>query len=153
MCLFFVIPCKKKLINMKPKTIESGNDVIVLVARGKMTGSGLESIHEMPIMMDPETLQIVKISSACDRIMGYVPQEIMYKPCWTSYVHPDDRHIPHITAEDLIAGNIISKQYRIIHKDGQIRWVESQYLPIEVRKGQPTYLSAIIRDITASKAA
>jgi len=138
---------------MKPKTIQIATDIPVLTVSRKRAKSGLESINEMPIMMDPETLQIVKISSACDRIMGYVPQEIMYKPCWTSYVHPDDRHIPHIKPDDLTAGNIINKQYRIIHKDGQIRWVESQYLPIEVRKGQPTYLSAIIRDITASKAA
>lgn len=137
---------------MKPKKIEIVHDVAVLTRQHDRGRFRLDSIDVMPVTMDPETFQIIRISSTSERMMGYRPQEIQYKPCWMSYVHPDDRHIPEISPEDL-TGDIIRKQYRIIHRDGQIRWVESQYMPISVTPGQPTYLNAIIRDITKSKAA
>ena len=138
---------------MKAKTIETANEMTVMVGQRRRDISLMGSVDAMPMMLDPETFQIIKISSACDRIIGYIPQEVMYQPDWKSYIHPDDSHIPDITPEDLTDSDIITKQYRIIHKDGRTRWVESQYMRVEFRKGQPTYLSAIIRDITKSKAA
>ena len=114
----------------------------------------LDTIDEIPMTLDPESFRIIKISTSCQRITGYDPEEMLDNTCgWKSYVHPDDRYMLDICSKELAHGKTIRKQYRITHKDGQIRWVESKYMPVEVRKGQPTYLHALIKDITKAKRA
>ena len=110
----------------------------------------LDSIDEVPMAVDPETFEIIKISPACERITGYTAEHMLDNPCWRSYIHPGDTHLVAIRPEDLADG-VIRKQYRIIHYDGQIRWIECKYMRVEVRKNSPTYLCILIKDITKIK--
>lgn len=73
----------------------------------------------------------------------------------TNITHPDDIHI--INSKVKLAINSqqpYSMEYRIIHKEGSIRWIHEKGIPIyEKNQSQPIYLQGAIFDITDNKKA
>jgi diguanylate cyclase (GGDEF)-like protein len=67
-------------------------------------------------------------------------------------VHPDDRdRIGHASAEAKPAG--FDEEYRILHSDGQVRWIHDRAFPILNEQGEVALLTGIAEDITARKEA
>ncbi|MBU1706081.1 MAG: HD domain-containing phosphohydrolase [Pseudomonadota bacterium] len=81
---------------------------------------------------------------------GYSGEELMAKP-FIEFIHPDDRemvidrHIERMKAEEIID----RYSFQIIHRDGNIRWVELNSVMISW-KGKPATLN-FLSDITERK--
>ena len=88
-------------------------------------------------------------------IIGYSYEEIKNTTQqWTDFIHPDDRQKAWQSITDVIEGRSLAHkiEYRMLHKDGSIRWILDQ---AKVMKrdagGKPTRMSGTHNDITERK--
>ncbi|MEN8262339.1 MAG: PAS domain S-box protein [Nitrospirota bacterium] len=93
---------------------------------------------------------------AVEEITGYTEEEfVIGKPRWDQLIHSDDAsnlkksfekvcHVPDYSTE---------REYRIMHKNGQIRWVHELIKNICDSSGKPVYVHGMIYDITVRKKA
>ena len=94
---------------------------------------------------------------AVEKITGYTEQEfIAAKPRWDQIIYPDDLHIVyHGQSENLriTPGFSLSREYRILRKDGQIRWVYETIQNLCDKDGKITLVQGAVYDITDRKEA
>jgi PAS domain S-box-containing protein len=96
------------------------------------------------------------ISEATHTITGYPASDFLHNQGrnWNDLIHPDDKQWVEETArQSLTEQQLVDLEYRIIHADGQTRWVHEIGRIIFDHAGQPLYLDGLISDITAEKAA
>ncbi|QKJ32749.1 PAS domain-containing sensor histidine kinase [Mucilaginibacter mali] len=103
---------------------------------------------------DRITFRLTKISNACKALFGYEPDELLGDlELWFNLAHPEDRHLAVHSHEQLLRGEQIKSRYRIIRKDGAIRWVEKKVIPVLNDNGEVIQVDGMVRDITESKIA
>jgi len=93
---------------------------------------------------------------AIEKITGYTFDDFMLNSKkWTDIVHSDDLNILKNSVGDLKSrpGLKIERTYRIIRKDGQIRWVNEFIQNIMDKRGQPECVQGTVYDITEHKQA
>jgi PAS domain S-box-containing protein len=103
----------------------------------------------------PDERSPVYISPSCQRISGYSPQEFFDNPdLMESIVHADDRQIraEHVR-QTHDNPNPLNSEYRIISKDGKIRWIEHVCQSVYGPDGQCLGRRASNRDVTDRKVA
>jgi PAS domain S-box-containing protein len=113
-----------------------------------------DNTYNWEFWLDPGN-RYVYISPSCQRITGYTAEEFKIDPdLFKAIVHPDDRRSYQIHSMDVStrksAGNI---QFRIIHKDGQIRWIEQVCQSLFDKDGKWLGIRGSSRDITQRKQA
>jgi len=83
-------------------------------------------------------------------ILGLPAEEtVQSKKDFFQYVHPDDCEAAQTECEQAIKNNRpCSIQFRIIGKDGQVRWVLDQGKPFYDANGQLDYMTGVLVDIT-----
>jgi PAS domain S-box-containing protein len=91
---------------------------------------------------------------AVEKITGYSEKEFVSgNPTWDKIIFPDD--VPKALEDgkkmNTIPNYSYQREYRIIRKDGQIKWVYEVAQNICDESGTPLYLEGTIYDITASK--
>jgi PAS domain S-box-containing protein len=95
---------------------------------------------------------IIYISPSVERLMGYVPEDLIGQNA-TEFIHPDDRD--YVVKETRTAINrhlpSVRLEYRFRHKDGSYQWFESETRILYDDSGE--YNGAIFtsRDITQRK--
>lgn len=88
-------------------------------------------------------------------MLGYSHDEIRHTTQqWSDFVHPDDRAAAWQSIRDVIEGRSPSHklEYRMLHKDGSIRWVldQAKVMQRDVA-GKPVRMSGTHSDITERK--
>lgn len=99
--------------------------------------------------------EMLYISPAAEKITGYSVDELLSDPLLTtSMVHPDDRAIwnEHLCQADT-ATSTDSIEFRIITKQGTIRWLRHSCMPILDAKGTLVGIRGSNDDITERKEA
>jgi len=96
-----------------------------------------------------------EVVSGCKRLCGYSEAEVNAKDKnWLSIVHPDDvKKVKKMGTKVLKQAKTMVQSYRIISKNGGIRWVEDHKTSIFSRTGQYVGLEGIVFDITERKQA
>ncbi len=92
------------------------------------------------------------VTDAFQRITGYLPEQL--DPCtgWLNLVHPDDTSVVTQRQIRLSEGFSDVCEYRILHKDGQYRWLRDYSRPLKEHPDQPVNLIiGAAQDITLSK--
>lgn len=90
-------------------------------------------------------------SPSYERVLGYTPAELG-RTNSLEQVHPDDRpRIERARREASQAGHGINLEYRMRHKDGSWRTLESSGAAIRNERGEVEKLVLVARDITARK--
>jgi PAS domain S-box-containing protein len=98
--------------------------------------------------------QYVWITATCEKVYGYGVIDFINNPdLWFDVVLDDDRQIILDNMPVLRKGKAIVLEYRIYHKDGSIRWLESKLEPKMNDKGIMVWLDGINSDITQRKEA
>jgi len=96
------------------------------------------------------------IRGPVEAITGYQEREFLAgKPRWEEIIHPDDQSaVRHgIAGLGNRADGVTHQEYRIIHKDGKIRWVRGFIQNIADACGKPAFLEGAIFDITSQREA
>ena len=92
-------------------------------------------------------------SPAYQKILGYGPEELAATSSMDQ-IHPDDRaRVQEASAKASTTGRGEQLEYRIRHKDGSWRFLESTASAIRDNEGQTTGLVIVNRDITQRKRA
>ncbi len=93
---------------------------------------------------------------AVEEISGYTEDEFTNgDPRWDQIIHPDD--LPTISESSEKIGSVpdysAEREYRIIRKDGDIRWVHEIIQNLCDRSGKPIMVQGAIYDVTDRKRA
>ncbi len=97
----------------------------------------------------------IYVSPACLRISGYPPQDFMDRPeLFVDIAHPDDRVVieRHVHEHGTTA-ETEPLEYRILTKDGQVRWINHVCVPVHDAQGNFQGRRGSNTDITARKQA
>jgi two-component system cell cycle sensor histidine kinase/response regulator CckA len=96
-------------------------------------------------------------SPACERMTGYSAKEFIDDPdLMNRIIHPDDRAetLDHYHEVRKVAPLAVdARDFRIIHRDGETRWIGHVCQPVYDQEGQPLGRRGSNRDITDRKLA
>lgn len=91
-------------------------------------------------------------SKGVETISGYSVSDFMTnKLLWIEVIHPDDKKKYRLRQQKLRAGETPLCFYRIIRKDGEIRWVQDQTIPTLNAHNRLIRLDGALTDITEQK--
>ena len=99
-------------------------------------------------------LKPVFFHGTIEKITGYSEEEFMSDNLrWHKIVHPEDLPTLYENAADLqiIPNYSIEREYRILRKDGQIRWLKELIQNKCDETGSPAFIQGTIYDITEQK--
>lgn len=91
----------------------------------------------------------IVISKAVEKIFG-VPQENFTKLKWHEMIHPDDRTKVQAFNENKIKEKV-ELRYRIIHRSGEIRYLNEVINPVYNENGEKVKVSGVVFDVTEKK--
>ena len=86
-------------------------------------------------------------------ICGYSAKELIAGPITCmDVIHPDDREMVNAaTAAAIAARQPYVVDYRIIHRDGSIRWLQDKGQAVFDDQGQPLFIDGVVFDVTERK--
>jgi PAS domain S-box-containing protein len=94
------------------------------------------------------------ITDAHTQITGYTPDEAIAMDGWQSLVHADDLPLALDHVATMLAGQTDVREFRIVRKDGGIRWVRNHAHPVwDEDQGRVVRIYAATRDITERRQA
>ena len=109
-----------------------------------------ENAADMIAVVDMQGNRIYN-SDSYQKILGYSPEELSSSSAFEQ-IHPDDRErVKEAAQEARRSGVGRPQEYRIRHKDGTWRMLESTASVIRNSKGEPDKLVIVNRDITERK--
>lgn len=114
-----------------------------------------EGLSVVIYIADPDTLSPKYVNEAVENVYGYTVDEWLEIPnIWEQTIHPDDREMV-ISARveaDRQKKNM-TLEYRIMHKDGSVRWVEDRLTWEVDRFNNVVALNGVLYDITERRQA
>lgn len=111
-----------------------------------------ENIDETFFSVDMKSFRVLQMSNTCEKQYGYKKEDFFANAyLWQSLIHPEDMHISQQQIKELLEGKKVLNQYRIIRRDGSIRWVENKVIPTMDEAGALERIDGITRDITDRK--
>ena len=113
-----------------------------------------ENIDEVLFSVDMISYQVIQMSAACEKVYGYTSADFFADGhLWQKVIHPEDMHIADRQLKVLKEGKHVLNQYRIIHKDKSIRWLENKITPTLDDAGKLIRMDGVTNDITLRKVA
>ncbi|GAB6929222.1 hypothetical protein JCM10914A_32050 [Paenibacillus sp. JCM 10914] len=88
-------------------------------------------------------------SVAFHEITGYTQDDFAKGLAWEEIIHPEDMPIFQALILQLKQGEAVHTQYRIVHAEGDIRWVQVKMIPTMGSKEQMARVDGIAIDITS----
>jgi PAS domain S-box-containing protein len=111
-----------------------------------------EDINEVSFSVDMIGYKLLEISAVCEKVYGYTREEFFSdNQIWRKVIYPEDKHISKLQVQTLRQGKQVLCEYRIVHKDGSIRWVENKVIPAFDMSGQLIQINGVTSDITQRK--
>ena len=105
----------------------------------------VENIGEIIYSIDRDG-KITYISPICEKILGYQPEEVLGKRA-LDFIHEED----HIRTQDgfqqAIGGDNGPSEYRMVHKSGELVWVQSYSRPI-IDRERIVGIQGVVTDIS-----
>ena len=115
----------------------------------------LETITDYVYMVSLENGRVIEThhGSGCVAVTGYTTQEFADDPLlWIQMVHPADRQLVADLGKRILAGEEVTAiEHRIIHKNGNQRWVSNTPILKRDEAGRLVGYDGIVRDITDYK--
>ncbi|KAB2953418.1 PAS domain S-box protein [Heliorestis acidaminivorans] len=113
--------------------------------------SGLSHVYWSLNLVNFEMLQI---SPVCQKLFGYSAEQFYENPLvWFELVHPEDQWLVQNFDQELEKDKVWQKEYRIIHSDGSLRWIQTRIVPFFGKKEHAVRVDGLHRDITEEKKA
>jgi PAS domain S-box-containing protein len=110
-----------------------------------------DNIEQVVWVQDLSTDRIIYASPAFESLWGRPPEDLYTKPTiLIESVHPEDR-VQVLVSKPSTDSDPINLTYRILHPDGQLRWIFARSFIIQGPSEGCNYLFCIAQDITAQK--
>ncbi|MFS0862434.1 EAL domain-containing protein [Fredinandcohnia sp. 179-A 10B2 NHS] len=95
--------------------------------------------------------EYILLSKGIEIITGYTPSDFHNRLTWDSLIHPDDFQSYTDLQCKLQEGVKLEHQYRIIHRQGDVIWVQDQTQPVLDANGNLIRIDGIVSNITPQK--
>lgn len=114
----------------------------------------LSSMKEVVWITDPQTFRTIYKNQACEKMYGYTAEEMVADDnLFFSLIHPEDKKHFIAQTEELFRSGSSGCEYRILHKDGSIRYIKDEaYMKVD-KDGNPEILTGLSMDITELRVA
>ncbi|MFY9143466.1 putative bifunctional diguanylate cyclase/phosphodiesterase [Sulfuricurvum sp.] len=133
---FFVNVRNLTELNHLNKELRASKELIELQARELSTllhsknqelEEILSSIEEVIWYIDSESLSLRYVNNAIERIFGFTKEMFLAdNSLWKQRIFPDDHALVQMFFETLLPGQSQEIRFRILHNDGEIRWLNSR---------------------------
>ena len=114
-----------------------------------------ENIKELFWVCSPDWSEVYYASHMYELIWGNTCQSLYDDPrSWMNSLHPDDRDLIEREIKNKSSGELFDPDFpwfRIIHRDGSIRWMLARAFPVFDENHQVTRIVGIGEDITSRK--
>lgn len=131
-------------------------DRILTEAELIKTKNELEKLYnnmdEAVLSVDLIHMKTLYASIANQTVFGRSPAEFLDNPrLWFDVIHAEDK--PKVETDFLVlySGEKLNHEYRIIHPNGDIRWIEAKIIPTLDENGKLIQIDGIAYDITYRK--
>ncbi|MGI4944700.1 MAG: PAS domain S-box protein [Janthinobacterium lividum] len=112
----------------------------------------VENSTDVLWIVDAGTGQLEYLSPAYEGIWGEPRDRIMAEVAhWAETVHPDDRAEGATVMPRVLAGETFTIEYRVMRRDGGVRWIRDTGFPIPAADGRIRWAGGIAQDITSQK--
>jgi PAS domain S-box-containing protein len=111
-----------------------------------------ENIHEVFWLRSPDHQQLLYVSPMYEKVFGKTFEAICAAGLDLEGVHPEDRSRV-LEAMQSAQGQAFEIEYRIVTKDGAVRWLRDRGFPIRNQWGQIYRMGGVAEDITDRKEA
>jgi PAS domain S-box-containing protein len=113
-----------------------------------------DKIPEVLFSIDVENCKCLFVNPACSIVYGYSQADFTANcNLWTQVVVREDQPLIQKTLADLHAGNSAEQEYRIRHKNGEVRWMCTKLEPTLNAAGKLARLDGFTSDISRRKEA
>lgn len=100
-------------------------------------------------ILRPETMQLEYLSPAFETVWGKPVGTMLGTGAgWEATLHPDDRARMLHVREQLLLGEFVTSEYRILRADGAVRWIRDTAFPMRDAQGRVLRIGGIAQDIT-----
>jgi len=107
-----------------------------------------EAINEIVWLRDAETLEVLFVSNATQRVFGVAKESMSQDPfSFLEYAHPEDRDRVQETMREL-GRTGYQIEYRLLLPDGDLRWVRTRAYPLHDAEGKVIRIAGITEDVT-----
>jgi PAS domain S-box-containing protein len=104
---------------------------------------------------DPPNYTFTFVSEGCQKLLGYIPEDLIGNKAvrFFDIVYPDDlEHLKKLNAETLSAGLPLETTFRMVTKDGGVKWIWERSRVVEKKPdGTPYLLEGFYTDITEQR--
>jgi len=139
---------------LKRSTPKSAQKILFLKRAERGLKTLFDNTGEAFFSVDMELRQIICITPACEKIYGYSPRYFLNNPdLWYELIVDEDKEIIHKNHAVLAAGKTLIQEYRVRHKNGDVKWLQSKLQPTLNDKGKLVRIDGFTTDITARKKA
>jgi PAS domain S-box-containing protein len=108
----------------------------------------VENVNDVIFTVDLNEL-ITYVSPACENALGYHPSELLGLSI-AEIIYKDDLAFVRHEFQEVVKNNLYPGEYRIVDKNGEIRWVRTSSRPI-IENGRVTGIRGVLVDITDRK--
>ena len=131
-------------LNIQPTEMSAYQELLTLV----------DNLEENFYSVDVANHKLTHISRACLKIYGYPRESFLADPnFWFNVIHPDDKDSVSQSNKLYEQGEKLVREYRIICKDGTVKWVSVKVIPTLDKEGKLARLDGYTTDITERKKA
>lgn len=114
----------------------------------------LQSVNDVIWSAQPEDNQLLFISDAVEKILGYSAGHFLNLGSdWRHFIHPEYVEKVAVNWKLLEQQQYLRLIYKVLRADGTVRWVEEQIQYLRNEEGVPTRIDGLIRDLTNQKEA
>ncbi|PZV14072.1 MAG: hypothetical protein DCF22_09585 [Leptolyngbya sp.] len=111
-----------------------------------------QTLNQVSYVVALNTGQYLYISPSYERLWGYSCESLYQDPnSWLNRIYPDDLDYVLKGFNQLLSGNQICLQYRLICANGDVRWIKSESLVVYDDDGKPLRMVGLADDITEHK--
>jgi len=99
-------------------------------------------------MLDAQTMEMEYVSPAYERVWGQPREVFRNRRQWIETIHPDNRERAAQALENVLRGEVVVQEYRVIRPDGSMRWIRATVFPVFDEQGIVRRVAGIAQDIT-----
>ena len=110
-------------------------------------------IYSLKMHTENHDMTVDFISDNISKLTGYAVNEWYTPQFWLNHVHPDDQAATVAAQQRLFEDGLLNHQYRFLHADGSILWIDDQLMLIRDETGKPVEAVGTWLDITSRKIA
>ena len=116
------------------------------------TNSIFNSLRDVVWSVFPTSRQMIYVNAAARDVLGRPPEDFIGNPAlWCEIVHAEDRQRVREAWAQVVAGEPIDIEYRVLHQDGTAHWIRNRARRVRGAGTQEMRIDGIASDITERK--